>query len=246
MKLYCLGSSSAGNCYLLTASDGSTLIVECGVPAHDIVLALGGNASNVVGCLVSHRHRDHSRALCDVLRRGITVYALEDVFLSHNLRNRVFCTEVVPRHRFEVGDFKVLPLDVRHDVPCLAFVISHPEMGNLLFVTDTMLIPYRVKGLNHILIEANYADEILQENIDNGCVPPAHRDRLMGTHMELKTTLDALRASDLSAVNEVVLVHLSSDNADPKMFKAEAERVTGKPTYVAQNGLSLDLSLIPY
>ncbi|MCD8394505.1 MAG: MBL fold metallo-hydrolase [Bacteroidales bacterium] len=248
MNLYCVSSSSAGNCYLLTASDRSTLILECGVPISSIYLALGRDLgySKVAGCLVSHQHRDHSRALPDLQRLGTDIYALEDVFASHKLRNRVFCTEVTPRQRFAVGDFSVLPLDVRHDVPCLAFVISHREMGNLLFVTDTMLMPYRVKGLNHILMEANYSDEILQENIDEGRVPPSHRDRLMCSHMELQTAIDALRATDLSAVNEIVLVHLSADNADPGAFKTAVEQATGKPTHIARNGLSLDVSTTPY
>ena len=51
MKLKCLGSSSSGNCYLLTSDSGETLILDCGIPVKAIKEDLNWNVKDVVGVL---------------------------------------------------------------------------------------------------------------------------------------------------------------------------------------------------
>lgn len=240
MVLKCLGSGSSGNCYLLEASDG-ILIIEAGIPFIDIKKALRFQLRGVLGCLCSHEHRDHSKCLKDILSYGIKVLALPHVFASLNIRNRVFCKEIQPMHGYQVGGFKIFCLSVAHDVPCLGFVIEHKEMGRTLFITDTMMLEYIMPKLDHIMIEVNYCDKILQENIDAGIVPVSMRDRLLHSHMELKTAKDIIRANDLSEVKELILLHLSDNNSHSELFKEEMERVSGKPVYIARNGLELNL-----
>jgi len=246
MVLKCLGSSSDGNCYLLTASDGSTLIIECGVQFTQVKKALHWSLGGVVGCLVSHRHKDHSKYIKDVLSCGITTLALEDVFESAQLRNRVCCKSIEPLHGYVIGDFKVFTLPMCHDVPCLAFIIEHREMGRLLFITDTMMCEYKLPKMQHIMIEANYSDAILQVNIDSGVVPASMKDRLLHSHLELKTTCGILTANDLSDVNEVILLHLSGNNSSKSQFIETVERCSGKTTYVAESGFETTLSINPY
>lgn len=149
-------------------------------------------------------------------------------------------------HGCKVGGFKVLPLPVVHDVPCVGYVIEHCEMGRLLFITDTMMLEYRVPGLNHIMLEANYSDEILEANIAAGIVEPSQRERLLESHMEIKTTEQILRTSDLADVNEVVLLHLSGRNSDAEQFRAKIKRAVGKPVYVAYPSFQIDISKTPY
>lgn len=245
MILKCLGSSSRGNCYILEAAD-ETLIIEAGIPMRDIKKGLGWQLGKVVGCLVSHRHEDHARSLSDFLACGIRVLALADVFDAANPRNRVFCKIIEPMHGYKVGGFKVFVLPVVHDVPCAGFVIEHQEMGRLLFITDTMMLEYRLPNLNHVMIEANYSDAILQQNIDRGLMPPAMRGRLLGSHMELQTTKEILRTTDLSAANEVILLHLSDGNSNAKGFAEEVRQIAGKPAYIARAGLEVNLDKLPY
>lgn len=245
MRLKCLGSGSAGNCYLFEASDG-VLMVEAGISFMEVKKALKFKISRIIGCLISHEHKDHSKYLKDVIGCGIRTLALSEVFDSQGISNRVFCKEIQSWHGYRIGGFKVFAFGVAHDVPCLGFLISHKEMGNLLFVTDTMMLEYRMPDLNHVMLEANYADDILQSNIIRGIVPFGMRDRLLHSHMELETTKDILRANNLSEVNEVVLLHLSGNNSDADRFRKEVSEVSGKPTYIAENGLDIDLSLIPY
>ncbi|HEK4983663.1 TPA: MBL fold metallo-hydrolase, partial [Clostridioides difficile] len=62
MKIKVLGSSSRGNCYLLQLKN-ETLILECGVSYKEILKGLDFNLKSVVGCLVTHEHKDHSKSL---------------------------------------------------------------------------------------------------------------------------------------------------------------------------------------
>ena len=240
MVLKVLGSSSKGNCYILEASDG-VLIIEAGIPAIDVKKALHFKINNILGCIISHQHRDHSKFLKDIISSGIKVLALEDVFVSHNISNHSFCKTIEPMHGYKIGSFKIFAIPVSHDVPCLGFIVEHQEMGKMLFITDTMMLEYVMPKLDHIMIEVNYCDKILQENIDAGIVPVSMRDRLLHSHMELQTAKDIIRANDLSEVKELILLHLSDNNSHSELVKEEMERVSGKPVYIAKNGLELNL-----
>lgn len=246
MVLKCLGSSSSGNCYILRSllSD-EVLIIEAGIPMIEVKKALKFKISNIMGCVVSHEHKDHAKYIREFLKCGIKVLALPDVFAHHGITSP-FCKEIEPMHGYKVGGFKILPLSVVHDVPCVGFIIEHEEMGNLVFITDTMMLEYKLPKLNHIMLEANYADKILQYNIDNGIVPASMRDRLLHSHMELQTTKEILRANDLSSVNEVILLHLSGNNSDAEQFQREVQETAGKPVYIAKSGMEINLNKEPY
>ena len=227
MNLICLGSSSHGNCYILKASN-EVLIIECGLPMIEVKKTLKFDISNIAGCIVSHQHRDHSKYLPEFLKCG------------------VICKSIEPMHGYKVGGFKVYALPVVHDVPCLGFVIEHSEMGKLLFITDTMMLEYRIAGLYHVMLEANYSDELLEDAISNGRTLSSTRERLLESHMEIKTTEQILRTTDLTAVNEVVLLHLSGRHADAEQFRAQIAKAVGKPVYVANPGIEINVSKLPY
>lgn len=56
MKLICLGSSSAGNCYLLQADNGETLILDCGISIKKIKKGLNWDIRGIKGVIISHAH----------------------------------------------------------------------------------------------------------------------------------------------------------------------------------------------
>ena len=56
MRLKCLGSSSAGNCYLLTSDNGETLILDCGIPIKEIKKGLNWQIRGIRGMIISHAH----------------------------------------------------------------------------------------------------------------------------------------------------------------------------------------------
>ena len=245
MRLNVLGSDSNGNCYVLQ-TDKEALIIEAGVRFSEVKKALKWQLSKVVGAVISHEHNDHAKYIRDFVSNGITVLALPSVFRAKGIDSLSFRKEIEPMHGYIVGGFRVFAMPVCHDVPCVGFIIEHEDMGRMLFVTDTMMLEYRVPGLNHILLEANYAEDILDAKIEAGSVPLSMKPRLIHSHMEIETTKGILRANDLSGVNEIVLIHLSNGNSDERRFVREVQETSGKPVYAAVAGLELNLSINPY
>lgn len=246
MKLTVLGSSSSGNGYILEASDGSALVIECGKPLIEVKKALDFKICRIAGAIVTHQHGDHSKFIAEYLKSAIRVCALKEVFDAYALKQRIFCKTIEPMHGYRIGTFKVFAVPVEHDVPCVGYVIEHEEMGKMLFVTDTMMFEYRIPYLSHIMIEANYSDEILDYNIENGITPASMRPRLLQSHMEIKTTENILLSSNLDSVNEIILIHLSGNNSDAGQFKQRIEQKTGKPVIIAKHGVCVDVSKDPY
>ncbi len=245
MRLNVLGSDSNGNCYVLQ-NDKEALIIEAGVRFSEVKKALKWQLSKVVGAVITHEHNDHAKYVRDFVSNGITVLALPSVFRAKGIDSLSFRKEIEPMHGYIVGSFRVFAMPVCHDVPCVGFIIEHEDMGRMLFVTDTMMLEYRVPGLNHILLEANYAEDILDAKIEAGSVPLSMKPRLIHSHMEIETTKGILRANDLSGVNEIVLIHLSNGNSDERRFVREVQETSGKPVYAAVAGLELNLSINPY
>lgn len=236
MVLKVIGSSSAGNGYILE-NDREALLIEAGVRFSDVKKALGYNIRKVVGCVVSHEHKDHARYVEEVKAAGIPVLGGEGVNPTRVIE---------PRRGYRLGGFQVIPLPVEHDVPCYAFIVRHEYMGKLLFVTDTMTFNYRIDGLSHILIEANYSDSRLDENIEAGLLPESLRERIIRSHMEIGTTIDVLNSLDLSAVWNIVLVHLSEGNSDAADFIQRIEAETGRTATIAVPGLVMSMKNLPY
>ena len=232
MTLKILGSESAGNCYLLE-TDNEALIVEAGIRLQEIKLALNFDLGKVIGCLISHSHGDHCKYARDYMKAGINVYTSKETIAAANLSGHRLC--LLGQQPFWLGQFTIKCFPVPHGVPTLGFLIKHPGAGSILFVTDAAYIPNRFCNLNHILIEANYEDAILTS------------DRAVGKHMSLDTCLKFLRANDTRQVRNIVLLHLSSENSDSKMFaKSVQSIVPNASVWIAGKGLEVNLSKLPF
>ena len=251
MKLHVLGSNSFGNCYVLEAASGS-LIVEAGVRFLEVKKALRFKINGIVGAIISHHHNDHAKYIGELVASGVLVLASEETLAAKQVLGSPFTRVIKPLHGIKAGDFKIVPISLSHSnndgtrCGCLGFVIDHPESGRILFATDTMKLDWVIPGLNHIMIEANYADDILTRNIEDGSVPISMRTRLLKSHMEIGTTKLILQDNDLSDVSNIILIHLSDGNSDEKRFVREVSELTGKCVYAANAGMTLDLSKEPY
>lgn len=246
MRLKILGSSSSGNCYLFD-NGKETLMVECGVNMNKVVRANDFDTSRIAGCLVSHEHGDHARSVAKVMEMRIPLYmsngTANALRLPHNTQvNRMEALQICT-----IGNFKVMPFDVKHDAAePFGYLIKHPEMGTTLFATDTYYLQHKFSGLNNILIECNYDIKILDANIAAGLIPAALRNRMVKSHMNIETCLEALEANDLSDVNNIVLIHLSASNSNAKVFQRRVEQSTGKNVIVAQKDMAIEFNKTPF
>lgn len=244
MILKVLGSSSKGNCYIIE-NEHEALILEAGVRFLNVKKALNFNTSKIVGCLVTHQHGDHAGFLKDFIKEGIPTLALREVYeskeiLSHNAYILEF------DKGYQLGGFKVIAFRANHDVPCAGYIIEHPDCGKVLFLTDSFMLKYRFKNLNQILIECNYSDDILEDNIISGKVHQAMRSRLIQSHMELQTTKKTLLETDLTKVQNIVLIHPSDGNGDKERFESEVKAVCGKRVCVAVPNMEISFNLSPF
>ncbi len=247
MTLLVLGSSSSGNAYLLRSSTGEMLLIECGIKRSLLLDALGYDLLNLSGCLLSHEHGDHSREAKWVIDRSIPLYCSRGTAEAIKLGNSHLIRPLVSKTPVKIGSFSVLPFDVKHDaVEPLGFLIDHPEMGRLLFVTDSYLLKYKFSGVSHWLIECNYNQEILQSRMDSGAVHPAQYKRTLKSHMGYDACLKTLRANDLSETMSVVLIHLSDGNSNADKCREGIAKATGVPTYVASPKLHLTIDKTPF
>ncbi len=246
MKLRILGSSSSGNCYLFQAIDGETLIVECGTDIKEIKKALNFDMKNVVGCLVSHEHGDHSKSAQKLLDAGIDCYMSEGTCdaLSLNHHRAIILGEF---KKITIGSYKVMAFKTQHDCKDpVGFWIYHPEMGLTIFATDTFYVEYIFEGMNNILIECNYAKDILYKNVADGIITKTLKDRTLKSHFELENVKGFLTANNLLGVKNICLLHLSDRNSDACRFKKEIEELTGINTTIAEPGVEIDLNVHPF
>lgn len=247
MRLIVLSSDSTGNGYLLKASDGEVLILEAGVRLSKVKRALDFNLEKIAGLVVSHSHDDHAGHLLEYQAAGIPCYVNQATKLSRMGEMNFYKTYVIEeRKRKVVGNFMILPFELEHDVQNFGYLIHHHESGIICFITDTHYCRYTFKGLNNILIEANYSQQIIDRNLMDGKGNLYVRNRVLTHHMELETCRDFLMANDLTHVNKIILLHLSAQNSDVRMFQSEIQKTTGKSVHVAYSGFVTDLNKTPF
>lgn len=246
MKLKVLGSSSTGNCYVL-ANDNEALIIEAGRKFSDIKVALDFNIKKVAACLVSHSHSDHAKYIRDIVKAGIISLAPTDVFEAAGLAGQSSCIRALePERRYKAGNFLITPFELEHDVRCFGYLIHHPETGTILFATDTAEIPYEFEGINNMLIEANYCEDIVYQRIYAYQLNAAHQDRVEHSHMSIQSCMRFLNETDLSGVNNIVLIHLSDGNSNADSFLGQVQQATAKTVYIADKGLEIDFNKTPF
>lgn len=239
MKLTVISSGSIGNCYLLH-NDRECLVLEAGVSFKEVKKALDFKISIINGVLVTHEHQDHAKYISDYMNAGINVYSSDETQEALRIITGEYCKSMEPNKSYRIGNFTVKSFEVVHDVPCLGYLIIHPEFGRLLFVTDTEYVAYRFKNLNHILIEANYSKELIGE------YHKSLGDRVKLSHMEIDTTCEFLRSNNNSNLMNVVLLHLSDYTSNEVQFIAKAKKVVNSSVYVATKGLEIDLNTDPF
>ena len=218
-RLITVSSGSIGNSYILECKD-EILLLELGVSLDKIKRALNFNLSKVVGCIVSHSHGDHAKSVKDAIRTEIPVYSTSEV-------QSLYPKVKVPKmgEKTLIGGFSIQPLLVPHSVECYAYIITHEEFGKLVFCTDATSFKYKIKNVNHWLIEANYSEQIL---IDKMCDNSMGRS-LYQHHMEIEDTIKALKVNFCSSTQSILLIHLSESNSNETSFIQKVEDELGFP-----------------
>ena len=177
---------------------------------------------------------DHSRSLNDFKSMGIPILA---PYLGNSCKS------------MNMGEFTVKPFDLTtidgnwthtnangEPCPIYGFLITHPEMGRMLYVTDTNLIKWKFKGINHILLGTNYDKDLV--NVDN----QSKANHVFRGHLSIDTACDFVNANYSDSLQNVIMCHLSSENADSDSFIEKMKKVAKNANVdVAVAGKSWDL-----
>lgn len=227
-----IGSSSAGNAYILRAGNES-LLIEAGVSWAKLRSHVLAECGRLKACLVSHEHKDHSQSVANVSYYRIPVLAsrgtLDAMQIAIDSSVAAFDRDV-----YHFGGFHVIPFETQHDAAePMGYLINHIECGTVLFATDTYYIKHRFKDVRTWLIECNYCDDIVRDNHEIGAISKSQLERLRTSHMELQQTIDTLKANDLTSTERIILIHLSDRNSDAARMVEEVKKATGIPTVAA-------------
>jgi phosphoribosyl 1,2-cyclic phosphodiesterase len=181
------------------------------------------------------RHGDHANkdTIKKVIQYGIPVYSCEEV--AHENKGVMIAKK---GRKTSIGGFKIQPIPLQHSCECFGYLIETSDNQRIVFATDCCEFLYKIKNVNHWLIECNWSEDIL---IDNMCDNAEMRSR-HEHHLELNDTIFALKENFSSSMNTVVLLHLSNGNSNEEMFKSRISEELGFfNIHIAKKGLSLQL-----
>lgn len=234
MKLKCIATGSTGNCYTLTSNGGETLILDCGIPIMEIKKALNWNIKNVVGVLCTHKHLDHSKSLKDFETMGIPICKpYKTLLMNQFLSNSYFTVRTFDLTTID-GNWTHTNAD---GTPCpiYGFLITHKEMGRMLYITDCELIKWRYRDINHVLLGVNY-----DKNLISG--DDAKKNHVVRGHMSIDTACEFVKANVSDQLQNVIMCHLSKENADAGKFIEKMKKsVPNVNVCVAEPGMELEL-----
>ena len=217
MILKTVSTGSTGNCYLLIAGSGETLILDCGIPIMEIKKALNWNIKNVVGVLCTHRHLDHSKSVKDFETMGIPICEpYKSLLMNQFLANSYFTVRTFDLTTID-GNWTHTDAD---GIPCpiYGFMIEHSEIGRMLYITDCEFVKWRFKNVNHILLGVNYDPELLSGD-------DAKKNHVVRGHMSIDTACDFVKANVSDQLQNVIMCHLSKENADADKFVEKMKKV---------------------
>lgn len=237
MNVTVVNSGSDGNCYVVDC-DGDILLIECGVRAKEMLNAIDYQTSRVSACIVSHSHSDHIGFLKEYSKYGFPILCSEETYNTPAINFKGGLRPLKRLTHTNLGLWQITPFKVPHnETECDGFLIQHPGMGSMLFITDAELCPYNFQDLHitHVMVECNYSMRYVDLDAPN-------KEHIFRGHMELQTTKRFIRSLYHPGLESVGLIHISEVNADPEEFKTEIQEECPEAlVWIAEKGKKIQL-----
>lgn len=155
------------------------------------------------------------------------------------------CGAIIPLAKeksYQMGDFTVTPLEVKHDVSCFAFLIHHPSYGSIYFFTDAYNMTQAIRGCRCYMCEVNYDDALIEKAVSEGKTIPSQADRIRLSHMSLAHGIEFMKDCQAEkSARQIILIHGSSRHLNPEPAVKKFQQALGIPTYYASKGLEINL-----
>ena len=178
---------------------------------------------------------------CDELQEHLEIVTGEKI---------IGLPERIPKR---IGSWTAIPFYFPHTtkdketgalIPCpnFGYLIKNSDEV-LLYATDFEYIPYTFKNqrINYMLLECNHMDDSLDRD-------SAKYEHVLKGHSSVSTVRDIILANKTPDLRNVILCHLSSENAEPERMKSEIQQVAGKwvNVEIAEKGFQRELSKYPF
>ncbi|NOT48865.1 MAG: MBL fold metallo-hydrolase [Acidobacteria bacterium] len=273
MKFTVLGSGSTGNAVLI-ATEKTKVLVDAGMSAREIcrrLAAMGVDAAELDGVLITHEHSDHVGGLRSLLAKiRCPVYIsgeTEEAYYWQRPRNdangngsdegtkrrdalkdrRVM---IGSTEDFRIGDIDFEPFTVPHDaVDNFGFVAKSGGV-RVATLTDfghvTQLIREKLRNCDGIVIESNHSRDMLR-----AC--PVYswnlKQRIAGRrgHLSNEDLADWLQNDFDGTARHIVLAHLSQRANDIHLARITAETALKMrmPLFQVETQITLSSHLEP-
>jgi phosphoribosyl 1,2-cyclic phosphodiesterase len=214
-----LASGSSGNTALLR-SESATLLIDAGLSARQLTERLAScslSPSEISAILITHEHSDHVKGLRQWCKQhGTPVYCNRHTarLLRAKMEDHQAWNIFETGGSFRLHKLTVQSFSIPHDaVDPVGFVLRERECS-FGFVTDlgypTRLVIDALQGLDGLLLEANYDEELLQQDSRR---PWAVKQRIASRHGHLSNNATAELLQQLlhEELQHVALGHLSAD-----------------------------------
>lgn len=222
MVIKTIGTGSSGNSYALIDNDNKILLLDLGLPAKEIKRAIDFRISDVVGAVVTHHHKDHSLAVADFEKMGIPVF-------------KPYESKEQSPQSVRYGKFVITPFDLPHNgTRNFGFMIRIKE-ERFMYLTDFEYCPYIFSRLkpNHILIECNYQQELVDMDLPN------YEHKIRG-HCSLSTCKEFINVNVTDSLQTVILCHLGRETAEPEECINEIQSIVPQANVcVAERGTEI-------
>ena len=170
---------------------------------------------------------DHSKSADDFKKMGISVW---QPFLYG------FDIKRVQKRGY--GSFKIMSFGLPHNGTDNCGFLIECDGQKILYMTDFEYCPYvfAKQKINHILIECNYQQELVDRDLPN------YEHKIRG-HCSLDTCKEFIKVNATDSLQTVILCHLGQETTEPEECVAEIQKVANKANvFVAERGLEVPLS----
>lgn len=216
MKIWMLGSGSAGNAVLVEC-DGTRILVDAGFGTRTLagrMKMIGVDPASIEACVVTHEHSDHVKGVSAAAKKwGWAVYSTAGTATGTDFSGVASVTTFVPGATLELSRMSVATTATPHDAAeSVGFVITSRSSGarvglfyDIGHVSDA--IAAACVDLDILVLESNHDDDMLR----NGPYPRWLQSRIACDTGHLSNTCagEFARAALTRQVNHLVLAHLS-------------------------------------